>query len=103
MGKVALERGPLVYCFEHPDNNGKAMNIILPDNSKATARFQADLLGGITTIQCEASIVRPSGDGSAVETVKENVTAIPYFSWANRGKGEMQVWIPRKAVSVLVK
>lgn len=103
VGKVALERGPLVYCFEHPDNNGKAMNIILPDNSKATARFQADLLGGVTTIQCEASIVRPSGDGSAVETVKENVTAIPYFSWANRGKGEMQVWIPRKAVSVLVK
>ena len=103
VGKVALERGPLVYCFEHPDNNGKAWNIILPDNAKATSKFQADLLGGVTTIECEASVVRPSSDGSVVETVKENVTAIPYFSWANRGKGEMQVWVPRKAVSVVVK
>lgn len=103
VGKVALERGPLVYCFEHPDNNGKAMNIILPDNAKATSKFQADLLGGVTTIQCEASVVKPSSDGTAVETVKEIVTAIPYFSWANRGKGEMQVWVPRRVVSVLVR
>ena len=103
VGKVALERGPLVYCFEHPDNNGRAMNIILPDNAKATSKFQADLLGGVTTIQCEASVVKPSSDGSTVETVKENITAIPYFSWANRGKGEMQVWVPRKVLSVLVR
>lgn len=103
VGKVAIERGPLVYCFEHADNDGKAMNIILPDNAKAIAKFRPELLGGVTTIQCEASVVRPSSDGSAVETVKENITAIPYFSWANRGKGEMQVWVPRKAGSVLVK
>lgn len=102
-GKVALERGPLVYCFEHADNEGKAMNIILPDNAKATANFRQDLLGGVTTIECEAAVVRPSGDGSSVETVRERITAIPYFSWANRGNGEMQVWVPRKAVSVLVK
>ena len=103
IGKVALERGPLVFCLEHPDNNGKAMNIILPDNSTSTAEFNADLLGGIMSLQCDAMIIRPSSDGSSLETVKEKVTAIPYFTWANRGEGQMQVWIPRKAHSVIIK
>ena len=103
IGKVALQRGPLVYCFEHPDNNGSAMNIILPDNSASTTKFREDLLGGVMTIQCDALVVRASTDGSSVETVKEKITAIPYFTWANRGEGQMQVWVPRKARSILVK
>ena len=103
IGKVAFERGPLVYCFEHADNNGKAMNFILPDNAIATANFRNDLLGGVMTIQCDASLVRPSADGLSVETVQEKITAIPYFTWANRGQGQMQVWVPRKVGSVLVK
>ncbi len=94
VGKLALERGPLVYCFEHADNNGNVMNIIIPDHTSATATFNANLLGGVTTIQCDAAVVRPSADGSSVETVKEKVTAIPYFTWANRGEGQMQVWVP---------
>ena len=103
IGKVALERGPLVYCFEHADNNGNAMNFILPDNASTTAKFRADLLGGVMTIQCDGSVVRPSADGSSVETVREKITAIPYFSWANRGEGEMQVWVPRKARTISVR
>lgn len=103
IGKVALQRGPLVYCFEHPDNNGSAMNIILPDNATATTKFREDLLGGVMTIQCDASVVRASTDGSSVETVKEKITAIPYFTWANRGEGQMQVWVPRKARDILVR
>jgi uncharacterized protein len=103
IGKVAIERGPLVYCFEHVDNNGNAMNFILPDNANATAKFRDDLLGGVMTIQCDASVARPSADGLSVETVPEKITAIPYFTWANRGQGQMQVWVPRKMGSVLVK
>ena len=103
IGKVALERGPLVYCIEHPDNDGKVMNIILPDNAASTAQYRSDLLEGVVTIQCEASIIKPSAGGSSVETVKETVTAIPYFTWANRGKGQMLVWIPRKIQDVYVK
>jgi hypothetical protein len=103
IGKVAIERGPLVYCFEHADNNGNAMNIILPDNALMTPKFRPDLLGGVMTIQCDASVVRPSADGSSVETVKHQITAIPYFSWANRGEGEMQVWLPRKVRSISVR
>jgi uncharacterized protein len=103
IGRVALERGPLVYCIEHPDNGGKAMNIILPDNAESSTQYEANVLGGVVTIQCEASVIQLSSDGSSVSTVKEKITAIPYFTWANRGEGQMQVWIPRKAQMVIVK
>jgi DUF1680 family protein len=103
VGRVSLQRGPLVYCFEHVDNDGQAMNIILPDNAPAMAKFQNGLLGGVMTIQCDASVIRPSPDGTSVETVRGKITAIPYFTWANRGAGQMQVWLPRKATNILVR
>jgi uncharacterized protein len=103
INKVALQRGPLVYCLEHPDNQGEVTNIALPDNGKVTTQFEKDLLGGVVTIKGEASVLKISSDGTMVNTLKKNVKAIPYFVWANRGQGPMQVWIPRKITSVLVK
>jgi len=94
--RVALQRGPLVYCFEHVDNNGKAMNIVIPDNISFTSIFRPDLLNGVVVIQSEAPVATVSADGLNVSTVKSRVTAIPYCTWANRGKGQMQVWMPRK-------
>ncbi|CAN5371445.1 glycoside hydrolase family 127 protein [soil metagenome] len=101
--RIAIERGPLVYCIEHPDNGGKAMNFIIPDNSSSTTKFESNLLGGVETIQFDAFILKPSTDGSSIETVKGTVKAIPYFTWANRGQGQMQVWVPRKFDDVVVK
>ncbi len=103
IGRVALERGPLVYCVEHADNGGQAMNFILPDNAQSTIQFEASLLGGVVTIQSDVSIFKVSTDGSNIETIKGKIKAVPYFSWANRGEGEMQVWMPRKAQAVLVR
>ncbi len=100
--RVALERGPLVYCIEYADNNGKAMNIILPDNANLSAVFNANLLNGVETISGDATIIIPTSDGSGVQTVKQTITAIPYYAWANRGAGQMQVWIPRKAAHIKV-
>ncbi|HUI55517.1 MAG TPA: beta-L-arabinofuranosidase domain-containing protein [Bryobacteraceae bacterium] len=77
--RVALERGPLVYCAEWPDNNGHALNIVAPDNAPLRTEFRKDLLNGVTVIT-----------GS-------NLVAIPYYAWANRGMGEMAVWLPRHA------
>jgi len=94
--RVALQRGPLVYCFEHPDNDGKAMNIVIPDNTSFTAEFRPGMLGGIVEISSEALSVNISDDGLSAATIKKRVSAIPYFSWANRGEGQMQVWMPRK-------
>jgi DUF1680 family protein len=75
-GKVALQRGPLVYCAEWPDNpNGMVLNIEPGDKEALRAEFRPDLLSGVTVI-----------------TNKTSFLAIPYYAWANRGKGEMKVW-----------
>ncbi|MBD0259132.1 MAG: glycoside hydrolase family 127 protein, partial [Cytophagales bacterium] len=100
--RVALQRGPLVYCVEHVDNDGKAMNVIVPDGVGFTPAYRADLLGGVVALQAETPVVTISADGASVTTVPKKITAIPYYAWANRGKGQMQVWLPRKAGEVKV-
>ena len=99
-GLVALQRGPLVYCLEHADNRGKAMNIIFPDQAQVSASFNPSLLGGFVTISSKVPVIDISGEGESVSTTIKEITAIPYFSWANRGEGEMQVWVPRKVIDL---
>ena len=78
-GKTAIMRGPIVYAFEGVDNNGKALDISVPDAVQFTAVPQKELLGGVTTLTAKVG--------------ERTITAIPYFAWANRGRGEMAVWI----------
>lgn len=75
-GKVSLERGPVVYCFEEADN-GKRVATELPDTVDFQPEHRADLLGGVTVL---------TGGG---------LTAVPYYAWAHRGAGAMTVWMPR--------
>lgn len=98
--RVALQRGPLIYCVEHADNNGKAMNIIVPDNAVFVSEKRDDLLNGIVTLTAEVPVAEPSADGTSIVTKKKKITAIPYYSWANRGAGQMQVWLPRKVTDI---
>ncbi len=94
--RVALQRGPLVYCVEGADNDGQAWNILMPENTTFKTSFQKDLLNGVVTIQAEVPAVVVSSDNQNVSTVKKTITAIPYYSWCNRGSNPMQVWLPRK-------
>lgn len=94
--RVALQRGPLVYCVEGADNNKQAWNLILPDKATFTTSFQKDLLGGIETIQFQSPTIQVSDDGQTVSTEVKTITAIPYYAWCNRGQNQMQVWLPRK-------
>jgi DUF1680 family protein len=98
--RVALQRGPLVYCFEHSDNDGKVMDIVLPDKAIFKTAFNATLLDGIVSIQTQAPVAKISAGGLTVNSVNRKITAIPYYTWANRGKGQMQVWVPRKITNV---
>jgi uncharacterized protein len=98
--RVALQRGPLVYCVEGADNNNQAWNLILPDQATFQTTYQKDLLEGITTIQFDAPAVQISDDGQSVKTEVKKITAIPYYSWCNRGQNQMQVWLPRKIKDV---
>ena len=94
-GRVAVERGPLVYCAEWPDNGGRVANLVLPDGAPLTAEMRPDLLNGVVVIEGEAEAV--SEKGGRMVSEKTPLTLIPYYAWANRGKGEMAVWLARDA------
>ncbi|HZY83083.1 MAG TPA: beta-L-arabinofuranosidase domain-containing protein [Cyclobacteriaceae bacterium] len=101
--RVALQRGPLVYCIEGADNNGAALNVILPDDVKPSeTSCEKDLLGGVVTIKFKAPTVQIASDGKSVTSEIKTVTAIPYYAWCNRGQNQMQVWLPRKIKDVKV-
>jgi DUF1680 family protein len=100
--RVALQRGPLVYCFEHNDNDGSVMNILVPDNSIFKTEFKPNMLNGVVIIKGKAPVISATSDGLSVVSNMKTITGIPYFSWANRGQGQMQVWMPRKITDHLV-
>ena len=93
--RVALQYGPLVYCVEGADNAGLAMNLLLPAGTQFKTNYDPGLLGGINTIRFDAPVIIIHKNGNAVNTTTQKITAIPYFSWNNRGPNEMQVWLPR--------
>jgi uncharacterized protein len=94
IGKTALQRGPLVYCAEWADNGGKASNLILPPNAVFSAAYQSSLLNGVVVLSANALAVETSA--YEVKTVNRSLKAIPYYSWANRGIGEMTIWLPEQ-------
>ncbi|HAH22529.1 MAG TPA: glycoside hydrolase family 127 protein [Prolixibacteraceae bacterium] len=89
-GKVAIERGPMVYCLEGIDNVPEMMKLALPDSAHLSATFTPESLSGIVTISGKALLTEGS------KSQYKPITAIPYFAWNNRGAQEMKVWIPRK-------
>ncbi|SFD62805.1 hypothetical protein SAMN05518672_102684 [Chitinophaga sp. CF118] len=96
IGKVALQRGPIMYCAEWMDNNGKASNIIIPSDAVFTSTYEPGMLNGVEVINSSVPVVVVDDNGQTVSTVQRKFTAIPYYAWANRGKGEMMVWFPEK-------
>jgi uncharacterized protein len=81
-GRVALERGPLVYCAEGADNGGKVLDKVLSGKLHFQSDWRPELLGGVTVIR----IVMPQG--------KDALNLIPYYAWCHRGPNEMRVWFP---------
>ncbi|HVI43554.1 MAG TPA: glycoside hydrolase family 127 protein [Chitinophaga sp.] len=82
--RFALERGPLMFCLEGPDNQGLVQRITVDKQTNVLSVFNPQLLGGVMTLQMQ---------GTAASR-QQPVTAIPYYAWANRGPAEMLVWIP---------
>ncbi len=100
-GRVALQRGPLVYCLEAADNGGPVRQFALGPDAALTAEHRPELLGGVTVIRGTAlaqgqwpeTLYLPSGSLPGVTQVQ--FTAIPYFANANRQPGDMTVWLPQ--------
>jgi len=93
-GRVALMRGPLVFCVEGADVvGGKVSDLVLKDDAPLATEFRSDLLGGVQVITGNAN--RADSKESPAATAMVPFTAIPYYAWAHRGKGEMAVWLAR--------
>jgi len=92
-GKIAVERGPIVYCAEWPDNDFNIFSIIMNKKPEFKIENKPDLLYGINTIQTDAQTMSYDMQGKLViKDVKLNM--IPYYAWAHRGSGNMAVWLP---------
>ncbi|MFB6287016.1 MAG: glycoside hydrolase family 127 protein [Candidatus Bipolaricaulia bacterium] len=85
-GKVALERGPIVYAAESVDNEGSVRNYALSPSADLKAKYRHNMLEGVTVLK-----------GTAYEGKQErSLTAIPYYAWAHRGDSRMTVWMDRR-------
>jgi uncharacterized protein len=104
-GHVALMRGPLLYCVEQADNPRVDLRDLALDDARFSARFDPEMLGSVVVLQTEARSVAPDGgwedrlyrtvhprEGGA-QTYAIPVTAVPYYTWANREPGAMRVWL----------
>lgn len=93
-GKIAFERGPLLYCAEWADNpEEKVLSLIVEETGNFVAR-KSEMLGGIYIIEGEAKRTARQLDGSVEVSEPAPLTLIPYHVWNNRGPGEMSVWLP---------
>ncbi len=100
VGRVALRRGPLIYCVEEADNPGAPVQrLTLPRAEELQTEWRADLFDGAVALTAAARRLTP-GDGegalyapSPPRDEPATLTAIPYYLWANRAPGSMQVWI----------
>jgi len=84
-GKAAIQRGPVLYALESADNGTGLLALSVPMDTAFTPTFKNEVLGGVTTL----TATLPAAGATAARTI----TAVPYFAWANRGRGEMVVWI----------
>ena len=100
--RVAIQRGPLVYCVEGADNNGKAWNIIIPEGTTFETIDYKVLDESVKAITAVVPVVTVGEDGQSLKTERKKIIAIPYYAWANRGKNEMQVWLPVRINDVKV-
>lgn len=93
-GRVAVERGPIVYCAEWPDNDFSVRSVLMNQRPAFTVERKSGLLYGIDEIKTQAQAL--SYDESGKLAVKDvELTMIPYYAWAHRGAGEMTVWLPQ--------
>ena len=92
--RIALQYGPLVYCVEGANDEFEARGVMVQDCTTFEISYESSLLGGVNVLRFEAPVVTVSHDGLSVSTLRKKITAIPYFSWSNRGSTDMQVWLP---------
>jgi DUF1680 family protein len=98
-GRVAVTRGPLVYCLEGVDNPVGLNGVCVPKEAQFVSGFEPDVLDGVVTLTTEASAESTADWSNALyrreppKTEPMLIKAVPYFTWDNRTSGEMLVWL----------
>ncbi len=99
-GKIAIMRGPLVYCAEEADNGKDLHNIIITKESNFEGCFEKEFLGGVYVITSDAKRIDSNGwtedlysADTEIKSIPATIKLIPYYLWANREPGEMIVWM----------
>ncbi len=100
--RIAIQRGPLVYCVEGADNNAEVWNITLPSNAKFSEINYKILDEPVIALQADLPAAVAARDGKSVNMENRKITAIPYYCWANRGANAMQVWLPTRIKEVKI-
>ena len=102
IGKVSLQRGPIVYALEEVDNGKNLPAIYLTDEAELKVEYKKDLLGGVTVLRGNALKLDEDSFGESLYSNKKPefkekvIQAVPYYAWDNRESGEMLVWLNRK-------
>ena len=102
-GRVALERGPVVYCLEGVDNESVIAESVLPSSATITADYKPKLLGGVTVLKISGGQLAYMNNDGKVAGKSMNYLAIPYCTWNNRGNSPMQVWVAKDTDHARVK
>lgn len=101
--QAAVARGPLIYCLESHDlpEHVALLDVYLSPEAKFTPRYEPELLNGVTVLEAEADVIRgPDWNGQLYRPLirrqaeRQPIRLVPYYAWANRGTGEMTVWLP---------
>lgn len=98
---VAVQRGPLMYCAEFADNDGKTSNIIFNANNNFSSNFEPSLLNGVITLSTKANTFNFTDQ--EISTNSKTIKLIPYYARSNRGIGEMRLWFPTKILGVRIE
>lgn len=96
-GRLAVERGPLLYCAEAADNGGRALPLALPPDAAFTEAPLALLPGHTVTALRTSGLAVTANLRDKRNTRPADVTLIPYYAWCHRGAGEMRIWFPVSA------
>ncbi len=94
-GRIAVERGPIVYCAEWPDNDFDVLSVFMNRTPQFEVVEKPDLLYGINQLKTDAQILGYDDRGRLTAT-DVKLTLIPYYAWAHRGAGAMAVWLPQE-------
>ena len=104
-GTLAIERGPVVYCLEEADHAGlDLLDVRVASDAALEAEWRGDLLDGVVLVKVDGAVADVAAWGSSLyapvgqaspSLSRTQLTAVPYYAWANRGPGAMRVFIPR--------